>query len=68
MTDIAIKLGHRVKQLRLKRKMSQGKLAKILKVHPTYISGIERGIRNMTLKNIEKLAHALNVRIKDLIK
>ena len=48
--------------------MSQGDLAKILGVHPTYISGIERGVRNMALKNIEKLAKALGVRIDNLIK
>lgn len=47
--------------------MSQGDLAKILGVHPTYISGIERGIRNMSLKNIEKLAKALGVSINKLI-
>lgn len=48
--------------------MSQADLAKILGVHPTYISGIERGVRNMALKNIERLAKALNVPIGELIK
>jgi len=67
MTDISIKLGKKVKQIRLKKHLSQGGLAKILGVHPTYISGIERGLRNMTLKNIEKLAKALNVSIKDFL-
>ncbi len=67
MTDISIKLGKKVKEIRLKRDLSQGALAKILGVHPTYISGIERGLRNMTLNNIEKLAKALNVSVKNLI-
>lgn len=66
--DISVKFGKRVKELRLKKKMSQGGLAKILGVHPTYISGIERGVRNMALKNIEKLANALGVKIDELIK
>ena len=48
--------------------MSQGDLAKILGVHSTYISGIERGVRNMALKNIEKLANALGVSVNDLLK
>ena len=48
--------------------MSQAKLAEILGVHPTYISGIERGVRNMNLKNIERLAKALGVPIEDLMK
>lgn len=47
--------------------MPQGDLAKILGVHPTYISSIERGIRNMSLKNIEKLAKALGVKIDELM-
>lgn len=65
--DISIKFGKRVKELRLQKKLSQGKLAKLLDVHPTYISGIERGKRNLSLKNIEKIAHALKVSINDLL-
>ena len=68
MTDISAKFGKRAKEIRLKKGMSQGDLAKILGVHPTYISGIERGVRNMALKNIERLAKALGVPIEDLIK
>ncbi|MDR2772677.1 MAG: helix-turn-helix transcriptional regulator [Elusimicrobiota bacterium] len=37
-------------------------------IHPTYIFGIEKGVRNMTLKNIERLAKALGVSIEDLMK
>lgn len=65
--DISVKFGRRVKELRLQKKMSQGNLAKILGVHPTYISGIERGVRNMALKNIEKLAKALGVTPSELL-
>lgn len=66
--DILVKFGKKVKELRLQKKMSQGDLAKVLDVHPTYISGIECGVRNMALKNIEKLAKALGVPIEELIK
>ena len=59
MTDISAKFGKKVKEIRLKKDISQGDLAKILGVHPTYISGIERGVRNMALKNTERLAKAL---------
>lgn len=68
MSDISAKFGKRVKEIRLKKGMSQGDLAKVLGVHPTYISGIERGARNMALKNIDRLAKALGVPIEDLIK
>ena len=67
MSNISIKFGKRTKELRLKKEMSQGDLAKILGVHPTYISGIERGVRNMALKNIERLAKALGVSMEDLL-
>ena len=67
MPDISEKFGKRVREIRLKKDMSQGDLAKILDVYPTYISGIERGVRNMALKNIEKLAAALGVSINDLL-
>ena len=66
--DISVKFGKKVKEIRLAKNMSQGDLAKKLGVHPTYISGIERGIRNMALKNIEKLAAALGVSIDELLK
>jgi len=68
MSDISIKFAKKVKEIRLKKDMSQGDLAKILGLHPTYISGIERGVRNMALKNIEKLAKALGVSINELLK
>lgn len=65
--DISVRFGKKVKEIRMAKNMSQGNLAKILGVHPTYISGIERGVRNMALKNIEKLAKALGVRIHELL-
>lgn len=67
MSDISVKFGEKVKKIRHTKKMSQAELAKVLGVHPTYISGIERGVRNMSLKNIDRLAKALNVPIKDLM-
>jgi len=68
MSDISITFGNRVKQIRLKKKLSQAELAQILGLHHTYISGIERGVRNMSLKNIEKIAMALEVPIEKLVK
>jgi len=68
MSDISLKFGRKVKEIRLKKKMSQGDLAKILGVHPTYISSVERGVRNMALNNIERLAKSLGVPIKELVK
>jgi transcriptional regulator with XRE-family HTH domain len=66
--DILKKFGQTVKETRLSKGMSQGNLAKKLSVDPSYISQIERGTGNMSLKRIEKLAKALEISISDLLK
>lgn len=68
MENTVKKFGKKVREIRLEKKLSQCKLAKTLGVHPTYISGIERGLRNPSLITLEKIAKALNVKIDELIK
>ena len=64
--DILIKFGNKVREERLKRNLSQEKLAEIIGIHRTYIGMIERAEKNITLINIEKIAKALKIPIKDL--
>lgn len=59
--------GKKVRGIRLKEKRSQGDVAKVLGVHRTYISSIERGLRNPSLLTIKKIAKALGIGISDLI-
>jgi transcriptional regulator with XRE-family HTH domain len=61
------KLGKRIRELRTNVGLSQEKLGELTGLDRTYISGIERGLRNPSLKNIEKLAKALKEPISDLI-
>jgi len=68
MENTVKKFGRKVREIRLEKKMSQGDVAKILGVHRTYISGIERGMRNPSLITLEKIAKALKVSIDNLIK
>lgn len=56
-----IQFGLRVKQLRLERGLSQEQLGMLAELDRTYISGIERGIRNVSLANIFRISDALNV-------
>lgn len=53
--------GLRIKQLRLRQGLSQEQLGLIAELDRTYISGIERGVRNVSLTNIFRLARALEV-------
>ena len=61
MKNEVIKFGQKVREIRLKKKMSQGDIARILDVHRFYISGLERGVRNPSLLTIQKVAKALNI-------
>ena len=67
MLDIVIKLGKKIKKIREAKKMSQENLAFESNLHRTYISDIERGLRNVSIKNIEKIAKALGVSLKELM-
>ena len=67
MTNEVAKFGKKLREARLKRKLSQGGMAKILGVHRTYISGLERGRRNPSLLTVQKVAKALNISPKELL-
>lgn len=58
--------GLRIKELRKQKGISQESLAGLAGLDRTYIGGIERGLRNPSLKNISKIAKSLNVSLKDL--
>lgn len=59
--------GKRVREERLKKKLSQEEFAELAELHRTYIGMIERGEKNITLENIEKIADALNIELKELL-
>jgi transcriptional regulator with XRE-family HTH domain len=59
--------GDRVRNQRKARGLSQEQLAELTGLHRTYIGGIERGERNVSLMNILRLAEALEVSPSDLL-
>lgn len=63
---VLVNFGLKVCEERKKLGLSQEELANRAGVHRTYIGMIERAEKNITLKNIEKIAKALNVSIGDL--
>lgn len=64
--DVHILFGLRIKELRLKAHISQEELSFRCGLSKNYISDVERGTRNISLKAISKLAFGLHVEIKDL--
>lgn len=65
---IEIRFGARIHTLRLERRLPQDVLASRAQVHRNYISEMERGKRNVSLRIIEKLAKALGVEIAELFR
>jgi len=65
--DICDKLGRRVQQLRQAKGWSQDEFAHRANLHRTYVSGVERGIRNPTITVLEKLARGLEITISELV-
>jgi transcriptional regulator with XRE-family HTH domain len=61
-------LGAAVKRQRMRLGITQEQLAEAADLHWTYISGIERGIRNVSIVNLCHIASALGVRVRDLVK
>jgi transcriptional regulator with XRE-family HTH domain len=54
-------VGRNIRRLRRARGLSQEDLAAEIGVHRTYMGGVERGERNLTLRSLERLADRLGV-------
>lgn len=63
MEDINIRFGRRIKELRLRQNISQEELAFRCQLSKNYVSDVERGTRNITLKVVEKFSKGLQVPI-----
>lgn len=65
-SEILICFGKTIRQLRLEKSISQESFADMCGLHRTYISDIELGKRNVSLENIDRMSHALNITLPDL--
>lgn len=65
---ITILFGKNVRKFRLSQGLSQDALAEKAGLHRTYIGAVERGKRNITLINAEKIANALGINLPDCLK
>lgn len=66
-SEINIKIGNKIKEIRQSKGLSQEQLAEIAEVHRTYVGMIERAEKNITLVSLEKIAKALGIGTKDLL-
>lgn len=64
--EIRVAYGKAVRAIRQDKKISQEELGDLCGLHRTYISDIELGKRNVSLENIDKIAHALQVKKSEL--
>ena len=65
--DILVRFGHRVRELRKAKGFSQESFAEHCGLDRSYMGGIERGERNVALRNVEIIAKALDLTISELM-
>lgn len=66
--DLQRTVGRNLRAIRTERGLSQEAFAGVLHVHRTYMGGLERGERNLTLKSLERIAMRLGVEPLDLLR
>ena len=69
MTDLGpihVAFGNAMRELRKERDLSQEALALEASLNRSYFTGVERGVRNISLVNIEKLADALGIEVSEV--
>ena len=67
-SEINKQLGKRIQYLRKRRGMSQEDLALECKINKNYLSDMERGTRNPTIKILEKVSKGLNISLEELFR
>ncbi len=68
MADPRKPLGKAIKNRREKLGLTQEQLAEKAHIHTTYVSGVERGVFNISIVKLASIADGLGVRVRDLVK
>ncbi len=66
--DLQKTVGRRLREYRTTKGLSQEDFADVLGLHRTYVGGLERGERNLTLKSVERIADKLRLPVFDLLR
>ena len=65
--ELLVAFGRAVRRLRTARGLSQERLAEEVGIHRTYIGDVERGLRNIGLLNVDRIARALETDLTGLM-
>ncbi len=65
--DLQRTLGQNLRRYRQAQGLSQEAFAEVLGVHRTYMGGLERGERNLTLRSVERIAERLGIGVLTLL-
>ena len=66
--DLQKVVGRNLRAYRLERGLSQEDFAEVVGVHRTYMGGLERGERNLTLQSLERIAEVIGVEPVELLR
>ena len=66
--DIRVRFGRAIRRIREEQEINQEEAAERCGLHRTYYSGVERGVRNVSLVNVEKIAKELETALPDLFR
>ena len=64
---LLVAFGAAVREVRVARRITQERLAELAGIHRTYVGDVERGLRNIGLVNVGRLADALGIGLADLM-
>ena len=64
--DIRIRFGRAIRRIREEQQINQEEAAERCGLHRTYYSGVERGVRNVSLVNIEKISKGLKQSLREI--
>ena len=68
MANLMQEIGARSKMLRETSNLSQRRFAMMIGMNRTYLSGVENGLRNISITNLQKIANGLGVSLEDLFR
>ncbi len=66
-TELQVELGRTIRKLRSERGYSQEAFADVVGLHRTYFGGVERGERNVGVRNLARIAQALEIPLSHLL-